>query len=303
MPPTESEDGMIFLWVILALAILAGVFYAGAKYGGKVWSAELVEERKLKALIIKERNELKANLDIAKTRVAAMGLEAKKIFPWLLLLLAVQLSACLQPVYAQIPTVGERVKMPFNLSVTTDPQSQPTSTALPDGTFYSPETNLEQLDTQVLASAHSSIALAAFSLTDQAIINALVERAAHGINELIYLDRGELQAECRGDVTCARSPIHVLIGTPNVEIRVKRSKVLMHLKGYAIDLFDGQGYYVYLTRDGSANFSEQGERLQDNSAIFTQDSKAGLAFSSKFRAMWARPDNLTVAQAVTEAKK
>ena len=281
---------MIFLWVILALAILAilaGVFCAGAKYGGKVWSNELVEERKVKALIIKERNELKANLDIAKTRVAAMGLEAKKIFPWLVLMLGVCLTSCLQPVYAQIPAQ----------------QSQPVATALPTGTFYSPETNLEQLDVQVLAAARSSIALAAFSLTDQAIINALVERAAHGVEESIYLDRGELQAECRGDVTCARSPIHVLIGASNVEIRVKRSKVLMHLKGYAIDLFDGQGYYVYLTRDGSANFSEQGERLQDNSAIFTQDSKAGLAFSSKFRAMWARPDNLSVAQAVAEAKK
>jgi phosphatidylserine/phosphatidylglycerophosphate/cardiolipin synthase-like enzyme len=161
---------------------------------------------------------------------------------------------------------------------------------LPSGTYYSPETNLETQDAAALGSAHKTIGLAAFSLTDEAIVKVLADRAAHGVEVFIYLDRGELQAECRGDVTCARIPLHALIGLKNVQIRVKQSKVLMHLKSYCVD--------SGLVRDGSANFSEQGEARQDNSATFTAGAGGTKAFVAKFAAMWARPDNLTVAQAV-----
>ena len=161
---------------------------------------------------------------------------------------------------------------------------------LPSDTYYSPETNLEARDVAVLGSAQKTIDLAAFSLTDAAIVKVLADRAAHGVQVLIYLDRGELQAECRGDATCARIPLHALIGLANVQIRVKYSKVLMHLKSYCVD--------SGMVRGGSANFSEQGERRQDNSATFSVDPESATAFQTKFATMWARPDNLTVAQAV-----
>jgi len=160
----------------------------------------------------------------------------------------------------------------------------------PIGTFYSPEANLEAMDVAALTSAQHAINLAAFSLTDKAIIAALADRAQHGVIVRIYLDRGELQAECRGDATCARSPLHILIGLSGVEIRVKHSKILMHLKSYAVD--------AALERDGSANFSEQGEQRQDNSAIFSGDQMAVGRFWREFQGMWTRADNLTVAQAV-----
>jgi len=66
--------------------------------------------------------------------------------------------------------------------------------------------------------------------------------------------------------------------------------VLMHLKSYEVDNL--------LERDGSANFSEQGEQRQDNSAIFTGEWSQIGGFAQKFKAMWNRPDNLTVALAV-----
>jgi len=157
---------------------------------------------------------------------------------------------------------------------------------LPSDTYYSPETNLEARDVSVLDSAQKTIDMAAFSLTDDAIVKVLADRAAIRI----YLDRGELQAECRGDASCARIPLHGLIGLANVQIRVKHSKVLMHLKSYCVD--------SGLVRGGSANFSEQGERKQDNSATVSVDPESTKAFETKFAAMWARPDNLTVAQAV-----
>jgi len=166
----------------------------------------------------------------------------------------------------------------------------PTPAQLPAGTFYSPETNLETLDVAAIASAKQSLDLAAFSLTDQAVIDAIKARAQAGVLVRIYLDRGELQAECRGDISCQRSPIHALMNFPGVDIRVKFSKVLMHLKSYAVD--------QALIRDGSANFSVQGESRQDNSATFSTDAVVAAVFENKFRAMWVRPDNLTVAQAV-----
>jgi phosphatidylserine/phosphatidylglycerophosphate/cardiolipin synthase-like enzyme len=162
--------------------------------------------------------------------------------------------------------------------------------ALPAGSYYAPETNLEALDATALASARRTIDLAAFSLTDKALVAVLADRAAHGVAIRIYLDRGEIQAECRGDSFCQRSPIHELLNLPGVEIRVKFSKVLMHLKSYAVD--------NSLERDGSANFSEQGEARQDNSAVFSAGRGAVAAFEAKFAGMWGRPDNLTVAQAI-----
>jgi hypothetical protein len=162
------------------------------------------------------------------------------------------------------------------------------------GTHYAPGEDLEALDVKVLAGAKRSIDLAAYSLTDPAIVDALAARAAGGVKIRLYLDRGELQAECRGDATCGRIALHKLIGVPGVEIRVKRSLVLMHLKSYEVD--------DWIVRDGSANFSEAGERRQDNSAVYETFLAQVSAFESEFSTIWSRPDNLTVAEAVQAGK-
>lgn len=177
-------------------------------------------------------------------------------------------------------------------------QSSSSSSVISLGTFYAPDADLEQLDVAAIYAASGNINLAAFSLTDKAVVAALAERAKAGITVRIYLDRGELRAECRGDATCARIALHDLIGVPNVEIKVKHSLLLMHLKSYAVGVKDAKGFPVFLVRDGSANFSEAGERRQDNSASFTLDPQAAGVFGLKFREMWARPDNLTVTQAL-----
>jgi phosphatidylserine/phosphatidylglycerophosphate/cardiolipin synthase-like enzyme len=151
-------------------------------------------------------------------------------------------------------------------------------TPVPAGTYYAPVASLEPLDVKVLASAEKTVDLAAFSLTDAAIAKALAADAGRGVKIRIYLDR------------CARIPLHNLLDLPGVTVKVKFSKVLMHLKSYEID--------GMLVRDGSANFSEQGESRQDNSATFTSDPRALAVFKFKFEEMWARPDNLTVTVAV-----
>ena len=158
------------------------------------------------------------------------------------------------------------------------------------GSYHSPGDNLETVDVTAISHAAKTVDLAAFSLTDAPIVEALAGDAKRGVTVRIYLDRGEVEAECRGDSSCAGIPLRELIGLPGVEIRVKQSKVLMHLKSYSVD--------GYLVRDGSADFSEAGERRQDNSAVFSTDGRAVGTFGVKFSEMWGRPDNLTVAQAV-----
>jgi phosphatidylserine/phosphatidylglycerophosphate/cardiolipin synthase-like enzyme len=88
----------------------------------------------------------------------------------------------------------------------------------------------------------------------------------------------------------SHSPLHQLLNVPAITIKVKESSILMHLKSY---LVDGK-----TLRDGSANFSPAGEETQDNSLTLTDDPQAVALFKSKFEAMWARQDNLTVSQAV-----
>jgi hypothetical protein len=255
-----------FAVMILLSSYTLLVFCIGYRFGSSRARLELDQGVKENLCsVLKQRDELSTNLEIAKSRIERAGLDVKKFFPWLALLVSCGVASCGGNLcFAQAaPAVG---------------------------TYYSPDTNLETLDVAALGTARHSIDLAAFSLTDQAIIAKLADRASHGVAVRIYLDRGELQSECRGDATCARSPIHALIGLPGVEIRVKYSKVLMHLKSYVVD--------AAIERDGSANFSEQGEYRQDNSAIFTTAQSAVVGFEQKFQAMWSRKDNLSVAQAV-----
>ena len=155
---------------------------------------------------------------------------------------------------------------------------------------YSNPATLVPVDVQTLSAAKKSIDYAAYSLTQDELINALVERAAAGVAVRVYLDRSELEAEARGNPTLQTTPLHLLLGVPNITMKVKASMILMHLKSYCVD--------GALLRDGSANFSPEGEFEQDNSLTLTDDPTAIAAFGGKFAAMWARPDNLSPAIAI-----
>lgn len=174
------------------------------------------------------------------------------------------------------------------------------TTTLPTGslsleTHYSPAENLEALDRNAFEHAHSSIDLCAYSLTDHALAQALEDAAQRGVHIRIYLDRsqtaGELSRETRYDQHSRADEesesdtgvLQQLAATPNVELRIKHSKTLMHLKSYVID--------NQLLRSGSANFSPTGEKRQDNDLTFTRDRQDVQRFESNFRQIWSRPDN------------
>lgn len=158
---------------------------------------------------------------------------------------------------------------------------------------YSNPYDVSAADVAAISAATATIDFAAYSLTHPGVIAALIQRAQAGVTIRLYLDRTELEAEARGNAQLTNSPLGPLLSTPNVQTKVKQSSILMHLKSY---LVDGK-----MLRDGSANFSPLGETEQDNSLLITDDPDTVSLFKAKFDAMWERPNNLTVAQAIQSA--
>jgi phosphatidylserine/phosphatidylglycerophosphate/cardiolipin synthase-like enzyme len=169
---------------------------------------------------------------------------------------------------------------------------------------YAPFENLERIDTDLFARAHSTIDLAAYSLTDYAIAEALIAAAQRGVHIRIYRDATQAAGEAAHAERTAANPkrrtsrdpeddvpndtdsadiLQRLINTPHITVRIKHSHILMHLKAYAID-----GTYL---RTGSANFSPTGEKRQDNDLIVFHNPAAAIHFTQDFDRLWSRPDN------------
>jgi phosphatidylserine/phosphatidylglycerophosphate/cardiolipin synthase-like enzyme len=156
---------------------------------------------------------------------------------------------------------------------------------------FSNPLSLTACDTNFLAGARNSIDFAAYTLTEPLIIATLAAAAQRGVAIRLYLDRSEVEAEARHDATGSHLPIHPLLTQAGIQVLVKRSLILMHLKAYCID-------HTTL-RTGSANFSPIGETQEDNELCIDTDPVSVKAFQDKFDSMWARPDNLTVAAAIS----
>ena len=171
-------------------------------------------------------------------------------------------------------------------------------------THYSPNENLEAFDNRLIRSAHRSVDICAFAFTDYELADALIAVAARGVKVRLYLDQGqthgELAREERGGRTSRAGGteddggaqidagvMQRLSATPNIEIRIKHSRTLMHLKSYSID--------GMTLRSGSANFSPTGEKRQDNDLLLTRDRGSVERFRLNFEQLWSRTDNETIA--------
>ncbi len=131
---------------------------------------------------------------------------------------------------------------------------------------YAPAENLERVDVDLLRSAHTKIDMAAYSLTDWPVIDALIDAHRRGVVVRIVLDPSQLHALDR---------LREITGS----IRMKAPGPYMHLKSYAID---GR-----ILRSGSANLSASGLKQQDNDLIILRESTAARAFEARFEQMWA----------------
>ncbi len=144
---------------------------------------------------------------------------------------------------------------------------------------YAPQEDLERIDVETIDDAETSIDMAAYVLSDAAVIEALRDAADRGVTIRLYLDKGQYSEH--GPLS--GGPIEQLLAYPNVFARIKGRGVLMHLKAYAVD-----GVRL---RTGSGNFSRSGLSAQDNDLILVDDPDAVARFERNFDAIWSRGAN------------
>jgi phosphatidylserine/phosphatidylglycerophosphate/cardiolipin synthase-like enzyme len=154
---------------------------------------------------------------------------------------------------------------------------------------FSPAEDLEQIDLDRLEHAQHKLDIAMYAFTDRALAGELWKLAQRGVQVRVYRDGEQYENEQRNAQQHREDSVNdLLTGVRNIHVRVKPAsrRDLMHLKAYAYD--------EALLRDGSANWSPAGEKLQDNNARYTNDREQIRAFEQDFDSMWTRDDNTQV---------
>ena len=154
---------------------------------------------------------------------------------------------------------------------------------------FAPGEDLEAIDLDRLNGAQKTLDIAMYAFTDRALADELIKLARRGVRVRIYRDGEQYEEEEKNATKYGDEAVNEMLrGESGIEMRVKpRSRRdLMHLKAYEID---GR-----LLRDGSANWSQAGEKVQDNNARFTNDPEEIGNFERDFEAMWRRADNVRV---------
>ena len=145
--------------------------------------------------------------------------------------------------------------------------------------FYSPATDLERVDRELIDGARRSIDMAAYVLTNRAIMSALAAAGKRGVRVRLYLDLDQA-TRVRGQ---GSEQLADLMEQPNFEARFKSRSTDMHMKAFQVD---GR-----VLRSGSANFSFAGAKQQDNDAIVIESAAVAAGFIAEFEMLWARRDN------------
>jgi hypothetical protein len=163
-------------------------------------------------------------------------------------------------------------------------QSPLLSRSVPAATYhgavhYAPSENLEAIDASAIVNSHCDhLDVAMYSFTDWELAEAITRFAGNGRKVRIYRDREQYDQEDRRGSHVG----NLFHGNRNIAIRVKGSRILMHIKGWS----DG-----CTLREGSANWSPSGEKQQDNTLTLTADPGAIRAYEANFNKMWSRADN------------
>jgi phosphatidylserine/phosphatidylglycerophosphate/cardiolipin synthase-like enzyme len=163
----------------------------------------------------------------------------------------------------------------------------------PHGTFievhYSPAENLETVDLGILDKAQHNIDMVLYAFDDKPLAAELLKLAQRGVTIRIYRDQTQYEGELARGKKGGENLTTMFAGVAGVQIKIKGSRALAHLKAYCVDC-DANGGTL---REGSANWSAQGEKVQDNSLLVIRDRAAQQLFESNFAVVWARPTNQT----------
>ena len=130
---------------------------------------------------------------------------------------------------------------------------------------YAPHENLEHIDVALIGQARETVDIAAYVLTDQPVIDALIAASERGVAVRLILDPSQ-----RHDLARLAPLLD--------EARKKRRGPIMHLKSYAID--------AKVLRTGSANFTASGLKQQNNDLIVIEDSATAEVFEREFERVW-----------------
>jgi phosphatidylserine/phosphatidylglycerophosphate/cardiolipin synthase-like enzyme len=141
---------------------------------------------------------------------------------------------------------------------------------------YAPDEDLESIDVALVGEAVKQIDMAAYVLTDRAVIEALRQAAARGVKVRIWRDPGMAvrvgEADVQAQLAGRLQGIEIRPNPPGDE--------LMHLKGYCVD--------HRLLRTGSASLSPSGETREDNDLVALRGASVCSGFDAKFDRAWSR---------------
>ncbi len=136
----------------------------------------------------------------------------------------------------------------------------------------------------MLERAKVSIDVAMYSFTDWELAEELGRLARSGVRVRVYRDSVQSEQESQHGL----STTQILLAA-GVQVKVKASRDLMHLKSYAID--------GALLPTGSANWSPTGLKRQDNDLRYEVDPALARQFEARFSEMWDRLSNIVPALA------
>jgi phosphatidylserine/phosphatidylglycerophosphate/cardiolipin synthase-like enzyme len=142
--------------------------------------------------------------------------------------------------------------------------------AAPVEIHYAPRENLERIDVALIDSAGESIDIAAYVLTDWAVIDALADAAERGVKVRVWRESSTAGYSDRDEIA--------KLAAAGAEVRIKPPGDLMHLKSYCVD--------GATLRAGAANFSTSGLKRQDNDLLIVRGPNACDRFEAAFAAMW-----------------
>jgi phosphatidylserine/phosphatidylglycerophosphate/cardiolipin synthase-like enzyme len=153
-----------------------------------------------------------------------------------------------------------------------------------DQAEFAPSQDLEGYDLSLLDTAKKRVDIAMYAFTDERLADELLKLASRGVEVRLYRDGLQLSDETsRAEKRSGITPTSRLAGNPNIHIKVKGQTASMHLKAYCIDGF--------LLRTGSANWSESGEKSQDNDLYVIREPLIVRGFEADFEQLWLRSSN------------
>ena len=163
-------------------------------------------------------------------------------------------------------------------------------------TYYSPQTNLQNIDLHFLAMAQNSpnkvLYVAMYSFTDKPLARELIHLAHHGVK--VYVYRDDKQMKDRTDVTW------MLQNVPGIQIKAKNDRGFWNIMHDKIFIIPG-----VIFREGSANWSPSAEgasdyrgnsghnEQQDNNATYITDPREIRQAIRQFTHIWNRSSNIS----------